>query len=119
MSTYEAQSALACPRCGERFNAPTADTINVTRMPGARADILEGRFHRVTCPACQRPFRVERVFLYTDLRRKHFAQVFPPVDWRRWPELEEEAAEVFWRGFEGPPGVKQMAAAYRVRAVFG
>src|SRR5437660_345608 len=119
MSWFET-TPFDCPSCGKQFFGPTAETINVSRMPGERDRILAGQFHRLTCSHCGAVLRVDRRFLYTDLDRKHFAHVFCTDEIGDWPALEQEAGKVFWQGFEkSPPGVREMALGFRVRAVFG
>src|SRR5688572_30481756 len=119
MSWYEAQSSLTCSACGKSFTAATAESINVTRMPGARIAILSAEFHRVECPSCHHRSWVDRQFLYTDIKRQQYVHVFPQADLLDWPRLEEVAWEVFYGGFKGPAGIQAMAAEYRTRAVFG
>jgi Zn finger protein HypA/HybF involved in hydrogenase expression len=77
MSWYT-MSALTCPACAQAFEVPTADTVNVTRLPAHRGHELEGNFHRFACPSCGHASRVERDFLYTDLDRAQMVQVHRP-----------------------------------------
>jgi hypothetical protein len=119
MSWFETES-FTCTDCRRPFDAPTAETINVGRMPHAREQILSGTFHRVTCPQCGVRIEIDRTFLYTDPGRRHFAQVFPKNHVREWPEWEQMADEVFHQGFyTGPAGVQPLGAGFKVRAVFG
>jgi hypothetical protein len=118
--SWFATERFTCPRCQQEFTASTADTINVTRMPAARDQILAGTFHRLSCEHCQAPITIDRCFLYSDLRREQFVHVFPKDHESDWPRWEEIAGETFWNGFvPGPPAMREMAARFQVRAVFG
>jgi hypothetical protein len=118
--SWFADERYTCPSCQREFMAATADTINVTRMPGARDQILAGTFHRFVCEHCQTRITIDRSFLYTDLRREHFVHVFPKDHESGWPQWEEIAGETFWRGFvPGPPAMREVATRFLVRAVFG
>lgn len=111
---------LTCPSCGASFEAPTADTVNVTRLPLHREAVLSGAFHRVTCAACQHPSRVEREFLYADVDRHEFVHVFRAIDLPEWASREETALMAFHSAIDnGPPGVRNFARQYKTRAVFG
>ena len=116
--SWFADERFTCPRCQHEFMAATADTINVTRMPGARDLILAGTFHRVVCEHCQERITIDRSFLYTDMRREHFVHVFPKDHEGDWPQWEEIAGETFWRGFvPAPPAMREVATRFLVRAV--
>ena len=111
---------LACPRCSNEVELSTAESINVTRMPSARDKILAGTFHRFACSSCQERITVDRVFLYTDMRREQFVHIFPVDHSGDWPRWEEIAAQTFWEAFNpAPPAMREIATRYRVRAVFG
>lgn len=113
-------TTLTCPSCGKAFETGTAETINVTRMPWAKEQILAGQFHRVVCPHCDAMHTLDRSFLYTDMTHGHFVLVFPNEQVGEWPELEQVAARAFFDVVEsGPPLVQAMAATFRVRQVFG
>lgn len=119
MSWFE-HTDVACPRCGEGFKAPTAQTVNVTRMPEARSWVLDGSFHRVTCPGCAEPIFVDRDFLYTDLGREQFVLVGPTPAIADWPAWEATTLEAFARSVEGaPPYVEDISRRFRVATVFG
>jgi CpXC protein len=119
MSWFES-SQMTCGRCGHGFDGHSADSINVVRMPQARQQILDGDFHRVPCPSCGARIEIDRSFLYTDVSRRQFAQVFPLDHARQWSQWESMAEEVFAGGFEtGPAGVQSLGADFTVRALFG
>src|SRR5438105_2579346 len=111
---------VSCPRCGHEFVVDTAETINVTRMPAAREAILDGKFHRESCPGCGASVHIDRAFLYTDVTRAQFVHVFPRSHVVEWPEWEEVAARTFWDAFHpAPPAMEELARTFTVRAVFG
>jgi hypothetical protein len=119
MSWFES-TAVTCARCGHGFDGLSADTINIARMPQARQQILAGEFHRVGCPSCGARIEIDRSFLYTDVNRRQFAQVFPANHAAEWPEWEAMAEEVFASGFEGAPsGVAALGVGFTIRALFG
>lgn len=113
-------SALTCPACAQAFEVPTADTVNVTRLPAHRGHVLKGNFHRFACPACSHAIRVERDFLYTDLDRAQMVQVHRPDTEKDWRHAEKETLAAFHAAVDnGPPGVVDFAVTTRLRTVFG
>ncbi len=56
---------FACSRCGARQLA-TLRTIFDTREPGAREEVLGGRFHLAVCTQCGTTTRVPTPFLFHD-----------------------------------------------------
>ena len=119
MSWFE-PLAVTCPHCNAAIEVGVAETINVTRMPWAKAQILQGVFHRPNCPECGGVFQIERHFLYSDFGAEVFVQVFDIADRERWPSLEDQTEEVFYSATEnGPPFVQSMAGRFRMRAAFG
>ncbi|MCB9727447.1 MAG: CpXC domain-containing protein [Deltaproteobacteria bacterium] len=119
MSWFDVK-VMTCPTCQREFEAGTAETINVTRMPWAREQILAGHFHTVECPHCDAVHHVDRGFLYTDFGRNHFVMVHANASLGDWPALEEVTGKVFSDvTHHAPPLVQQMATQFTVRAVFG
>lgn len=119
MSWFE-PTDVTCPHCQHPFRCGTAESINVTRMPWAKAQIVAGSFHQPDCPACGKSFNVDRDFLYTDFEQWRFVQVFPLVQQGEWPQRERLTEEVFESVCaEGPPFVQQMPERFTVRTCFG
>ncbi len=119
MSWFDVKT-MTCPSCHREFEGGTAETINVTRMPWAREQILAGHFHRVQCTHCHAEHHVDRGFLYTDFTRNHFVLVHANTSLGDWPRLEETTSKVFSDvTHHAPPLVQQMATLFVVRAVFG
>ncbi len=119
MSWFE-PTDVTCPQCGHAFKCGTAESINVSRMPWAKAQLVAGSFHQPDCPACGGLFHVDREFLYTDFEQWRFVQVFPLDDQGDWPALETLTEEVFESVCaEGPPFVQAMPERFTVRTCFG
>lgn len=114
------QTDVRCPKCGGDFQAPTAQTVNVTRMPDARSWVLDGNFHHATCPGCGEDIFIDRDFLYTDLGREQFVVVAPTPAIAQWQTWEETTLEAFRQSVEGaPPYVEEISRRFRVATVFG
>lgn len=120
MSVFE-PTAITCPKCNDTFSAPTAETVNVTRLPAARDWIMNGTFHHVTCPSCTEPIHVDRSFLYADMTRCHFILVGCRRDEWHFHDLERQTIAAFTETMlvSAPPMVKAMAPRFRVATVFG
>lgn len=119
MSTYRIQP-IRC-RCGAGFEGELFDGLHVSRRPDLRDRILEGGFHRFTCPACGQPVVVERRLAYTDFPRRHWFTVFPRIDLRHRDELVALARRSFQATMvERAPALVQGWATEMVeRAIFG
>ena len=76
--------------CGESFTAQLADAINAGRMPEYRQNILDGTFHRVTCPGCRETVTIEKEFTYTDFRAGILINIKPPSDRHLWKKASIE-----------------------------
>ena len=76
--------------CGESFTAQLAEAVNAGRMPYLRQSILDGTFHRVSCPACNETMTIEKGFSYTDFRTSTFINVKPRQDRHLWKKASEE-----------------------------
>lgn len=118
-TTYDAP--VACPRCGERFNATLFTNLHVTRSPAVRDDILAGKFQRFDCPHCAASVRVEPSMLYTDFERYRWYAVFPQWAIEHRKELSEMVLEGFHRNMlvQCAPIVRSWAPMFRIRVIFG
>ena len=118
MSTFYGHD-LTCPACGHVFRVELVRGIHITRLPWARAQILEGTFQAFRCPPCNEPITVSGSIVYTDFQRHHYVAV-------------ESAARVTWQAavlrhrsafadsFEcGPPIAQEMGRRFTRRVVFG
>lgn len=79
------QTDVRCPKCGEDFQAPTAQTVNVTRMPDARSWVPPSR-ERENRGAAMRMTGVARVSVMALIALISLA---PPVSAETPPAVEE------------------------------
>jgi hypothetical protein len=91
MSMFHTYS-ISCPD-GHSFKVKLARGINAVRTPKLKQDILDGTFHRVSCPDCKKKFRVEKAFSYTDLAKNLFVQVKPRSHFFNWKEASERLVD--------------------------
>lgn len=105
---------LTCNTCGTSFAADLADSVNATRFPATREQILAGTLHRARCPHCGTEVTVEKAFNYVDLARRTVIAVYPRHERHTWRDaagrLERARAQVPAELLDGD--------AY-VRVVFG
>lgn len=118
MSRYRAIE-LPCP-CGHPQPVRVAESINVTRTPEARAEILAGSFHCFTCARCGAPLVHRGPWLYTDVERRQMISMRLPEEADAWADLEVVAERAFWQQYpRGGQSWRADADAYRLRLVFG
>ena len=112
---------IKCQACGHSFIAPVADSIGANRAPWMLDAILDGSFHRFSCPQCQHVMQIEKELLFTDFARGHWVGVFPPADEPRFRECGELVTSTFAEALveKAPPLVTTWAPSFRVRVVFG
>ncbi len=118
MSTWFDEE-VRCPDCHAPFTARLAHGVHVSRAPEVRDMLFARTFHRLTCPHCAATFTAQRPLVYTDMDRKHWLQVMPPVERPRWPELEQLTDDVFERAFIGSPLAADLRDGFKRRLVFG
>ncbi|MCC6622650.1 MAG: CpXC domain-containing protein [Deltaproteobacteria bacterium] len=118
MSSFEV-SSLRCPRCETTFECGTASTINVTRMPWAKEQILSGIFHRFDCPSCAEVIRLDRPFAYIDLEDLRFVQVLPLAVIDGWPEHEEITEQALHMAADPDPLARDLPGRFHIRTCFG
>lgn len=104
---------LECP-CGHDFTHQVARGINVQRSPKFRQEILDGTFHRVTCPVCRKNRIIEAAFSYVDPKTKLFIQVKPRKNYFNW----RQASQVLEQKVNRLPRKNKITGA-RLRVVFG
>jgi hypothetical protein len=79
-------------RCGGAYSVEVAEGLHVSLRPDLRQAILEGAFHRFTCPSCEAVSLVEDVLAYTDFPRRQWFTVVPRSALprrRAWIELAD------------------------------
>lgn len=119
MSTTRPQW-IRCP-CGATFQGEVWSGLHVSRRPDVREQILDGTFHRFTCPACDGPVVLEGRLAYTDFPRRHWFTVVPRIDLRHREELAAFARRSFEMTMQerAPQMVQGWAEEMTQRLVFG
>jgi hypothetical protein len=107
---------LPCPSCGVVSAQELFSSINAARSPQLRGEILAGRLHLLSCPACRCAFRADAPLVYVDSARgQHFLEL-PRALEPSWEASEGVVREHFARLHEeAHPGL----AGLRERLVFG
>ncbi|MFT5432449.1 MAG: hypothetical protein ACI9OJ_003148 [Myxococcota bacterium] len=109
-----------CPGCGETVAAGVALSLNATRHPWAKAQILAGEFHQAECTACGLEFTVDHPFLYSDMDRMQLVQVYTLEQREDWPELERLTQELYHETIlQGPAEVQGLMPLFHLRTSFG
>ncbi len=70
---------LTCP-CGEVFDSPVYEYVNVSTDPQLLYTVLAGLLNVSVCPACGRRSAVSRPFIYSDSAHNLLAYVYPRND---------------------------------------
>ncbi|TNF38408.1 MAG: hypothetical protein EP329_00425 [Deltaproteobacteria bacterium] len=110
---------VPCPHCGAEEERVLVDSVNAPRQPELVHAILAGRLHVFRCGACDREFLVDRPLVYIDLEAGHWIHVFSRADERSWETREAEADHFFERATSGHPVLREQAASFAQRTVFG
>ena len=120
MSTFKS-TTVQCPHCGHSQTASLASSINANRAPELRAALLARTFQRMACAECDKRYVADGPFLYMDFERKHWFGHYPLAWERRWRSLEAEPQQAWHRNMvvHAPPLVREQAAGFLIRAVFG
>ena len=113
MSVYQPIN-ITC-RCGDTFTTRIVHGANVDRMPAIRRDIVEGTFHKTSCPTCGTQSIVEREFLYCDFERNTIIRVKPRVARHSWEDASQELESDI---LKLPEEISQSNSRY-CRVVFG
>jgi hypothetical protein len=71
--------AFTCP-CGEVFDVPIYEYVNVVEEPRLRYAVLAGLLNVATCPSCGRRAATTRPFVYADFPHDLLAYVHPQSD---------------------------------------
>jgi hypothetical protein len=70
---------FTCP-CGEVFNNPIYEYVNVVTDPPLQYTVLAGLLNVSSCPACGRRSAISRPFIYSDSAHNLLAYVHPRND---------------------------------------
>lgn len=111
---------IQCP-CGETYRVQVAESIHAPRVPEIRQQILDGSFHRFTCPHCQQRSSVDKLFIYLDFDAHHWLTVFPEADLARRSYYQKLDEDSFRRTMleRAPDLVKRWAPSFTRRVVCG
>lgn len=114
-------AAITLPcACGHGQPARVAESINVTRTPAARAEILAGTLHCFECAQCGAALVHRGPWLYTDVDRRQMISVRLPEEADDWAGWEVVAERAFWKQYpRGGESWRADADDYRLRLVFG
>jgi hypothetical protein len=77
---------VTCNQCGFKFTAQLAKGINIGRSPELKQKIIDGTFHKVSCPNCNTTATVEKEFSYTDFTTNTFIKVKPRTERHLWKD---------------------------------
>jgi hypothetical protein len=118
MSTFYGHD-LACPACGHLFRVELVRGIHITRLPWARAQILEGTFQAFRCPPCGEPITVSGSIVYTDFHLHHYVAV-ESAGRVTWQAAVLRHRSAFADSFDGgPPIAQEMGRRFTRRVVYG
>jgi hypothetical protein len=120
MSVFQ-ERRMRCPSCGEGKVAAVIVSLNGGRTPHVVDEIRQGRFQRQICDRCQTAFVAEGPLMYTDFDSRRWVGAFPRMWEGSWRVLEHQASDSHHRAMveHAPPLVREMAAGFAIRTVFG
>jgi len=112
---------VRCPACDATGRRYIASSINASRTPEWRREILDGGFQRSRCEACGHVTFHLMPFPYMDFGRRQYVGVFPSGHEAAWwtYETEAEAAHEANLGAEAPGPARTVGSGMAVRTVFG
>jgi CpXC protein len=117
MSTF-VPTAVDCPQCRASLIVDVARAVHATRLPRARAEIMDGTFQVQRCNTCGHRFRVESPFLYADFTRKHWVTVASQAGAPQQAKLRHERL-IGHVVTSGPSIVRELWCGVTSRVVFG
>jgi hypothetical protein len=110
---------LTCAACGHTFQVDLVAAVQVTRLPGARQQILDGTFQAFACPSCGQATAVESSLVYTDLARGQYVAVESAAG-LSWQAAEMRHQAVFDECFVNAPSIaRELGRTIHKRVVFG
>src|SRR5262245_16499969 len=75
--TLQAPESITCPACGREQTFPMYRSVNVTRDPALKAELLDGELTRFSCAACGHAAQVSYPLLYHDMEQMLMVWVVP------------------------------------------
>lgn len=120
MSLFK-ETVIDCPSCARELSFETVHSLNADRRPDLRAEILNSRFQRTSCPHCGAGFRLDCDFTILDVKRGQWIVAAPVTGIADWEGRETQARSLFSRayGSEAPPLAREIGAKLKPRIVFG
>ncbi len=120
MSTFYIET-ICCPYCGNPDKFSVARTINATRSPQYREEILGGTFQVFRCTSCHKRFVADLPFMYFDYESSWWIGQFPQSEERHWRECEQAVVNAFEIacGANAPAVARELGAGMKLRTVFG
>jgi transcription elongation factor Elf1 len=110
---------LPCSACGQAFPVELVAAVQMTRMPEARQQILDGTFQVFSCPACGKPTAIESSLVYTDFARGQYVAVESAAG-LSWQAAQMRHQAVFEECFVNAPSIaRELGRGIRKRLVFG
>lgn len=110
---------LSCSACGHAFPVELVSVVQMTRMPEARQQILDGTFQAFSCPSCGQATAIESSLVYTDLARGQYVAVESAAG-LSWQAAEMRHQAVFDECFVNAPSIaRELGRGVRKRVVFG
>ena len=119
MSTFE-PARIRC-RCGHEQDVQLANGLHISKRPDIRQQILDGTFHRFSCPACGGSIQIETLLAYTDFPKQHWFTIVPDRDLDVRGERVAFAKHVFERNMveRTVPIMQELAPQMTQRVIFG
>jgi hypothetical protein len=114
--------SIRCVACEASWPVQVADSLNVGRMPAARAWVIERTLHAAVCPACGVRQVVAKPVLYTDFEHGLWVHCVPEDERLSYPDHEAVARETFAYAFDTdrfPRAVGALRQMVSLRVVFG
>lgn len=75
--SLQQSGTVTCPQCGLSTRHESYSSVNVTRAPEIRTQVLDRSLFRFTCPGCGISANVVDALLYHDMDRKLMIQLVP------------------------------------------
>ncbi len=119
MSTF-VPSTIVCT-CGEHYVVEVANGLHISARPDIRKQILDGTFHRFSCPSCGAITMIDKLLQYTDFPKRQWFTIAPSngLAWRRrWLEIANESFTATMVN-TAPPMVVQWGNEMTRRLIFG
>jgi hypothetical protein len=110
---------LVCAACAHTFPVELVPAVQITHLPQARQQILDGTFQVFTCPSCAQPTAIESSLVYTDLARGQYVAVESAAG-LGWQAAKLRHQAVFEECFVNAPSIaRELGRTIRKRVVFG